>query len=33
MHLVVKASHKAMFTVLPHFVEEAALTRREICRM
>lgn len=33
MHLVVKPSHKAMFTVLPHFVEKAALTQREICRM
>ncbi|XP_058473890.1 protein phosphatase Slingshot homolog 1 isoform X1 [Solea solea] len=33
MHLVVRPSHKTMFTVLPHFVEEAALTRREICRI
>ncbi|XP_037609601.1 protein phosphatase Slingshot homolog 1 isoform X2 [Sebastes umbrosus] len=33
MHLVVKPSHKAMLTVLPHFVEKAALTRREICRI
>ncbi|KAF3849120.1 hypothetical protein F7725_015617 [Dissostichus mawsoni] len=33
MHLVVKPPHKAMLTVLPHFVERAALTRREICRM
>ncbi|XP_068562217.1 protein phosphatase Slingshot homolog 1 isoform X2 [Cebidichthys violaceus] len=33
MHLVVKPPHKAMITVLPHFVEKAALTRREICRI
>ncbi|XP_034403147.1 protein phosphatase Slingshot homolog 1 [Cyclopterus lumpus] len=33
MHLVVKPSHKAMLSVLPHFVEKAALTRREICRI
>lgn len=33
MRLVVKSSRKAVFTVLPHFVEKAALTRTEICRM
>ncbi|XP_008422418.1 protein phosphatase Slingshot homolog 1 isoform X1 [Poecilia reticulata] len=33
MHLVVKSSHGAIFKELPHLVETASVTRREICRI
>ncbi|XP_019909158.1 protein phosphatase Slingshot homolog 1 isoform X2 [Esox lucius] len=33
MHLAVEPSQEAMLTMLPHFVENAVLTQREICRI
>lgn len=33
MHLVVKSSHGSIFKELPHLVEKASVTQREICLM